>query len=163
MAIFCAIDPGISGAIAAIGPNGASVADIPTLEIPGTGRTKRIIHGYALAVLLRKMIPAEESAIVVLEDVHAMPSNKSGSGANTSLMHSKGVIEGVLSVLRMDVKLVNAQRWKRMYGLDADKAKALTLARSLYPAIAASHLSRQKDNGRADALLMAHYGKAKFS
>ena len=163
MTIFCAIDPGVSGAVAAIGPGGAKVADIPTLEIPGTGRTKRVVHGYALAVLLRKMVPAEEAAIVVLEDVHAMPSNVSGSGANTSLMHSKGVIEGVLSVLRMDVRLVNTQRWKRHFGLDADKSKALEVARNLYPAIAASHLSMRKHDGRADALLMAHYGKVKFA
>lgn len=162
MTIFCAIDPGVSGAVAAIGAGGVKVADIPTLEIPGTGRTKRVVHGYALAVLLRKMVPAEESAIVVLEDVHAMPSNVSGSGANTSLMHSKGVIEGVLSVLRMDVRLVNTQRWKRHFGLDADKAKALTIARTLYPDLALE-LSRMKDDGRADALLMAHYGKAKFA
>jgi crossover junction endodeoxyribonuclease RuvC len=163
MTIFVGIDPGVSGAIAAIGPGGVQVADIPTQELPGNGRTQRTVHGYALAVLLRKMVPAEEAAIVVLEDVHAMPSKVSGSGANTSLMHSKGSIEAVLSVLRMDARLVNTQRWKRHYGLDADKAKALTLARTLYPAIAASHLSRMKDDGRADAVLMAHYGKAKFA
>lgn len=161
--VFLGVDPGVSGAIAAIGPGGVKLADIPTLEIPGTGRTKRVVHGYALAQLLRQMVPAEEAALVILEDVHAMPSGMSGSGANTSLMHSKGVIEGVLSVLRLDVKPVFSQRWKRHYGLDADKLKTLEVARSLYPGVAQSHLARVKDHGRADALLMAHYGKAKFS
>jgi crossover junction endodeoxyribonuclease RuvC len=163
MTIWVAIDPGVSGAIAAIGHGGARVADIPTLEIPGTGRTKRVVHGYALAVLLRQMVPAEEAAIVVLEDVHAMPSNVSGSGANTSLMHSKGVIEGVLSVLRMEVRSVNTRKWKGMFGLGADKAHALEIARKLYPALADSHLKRAKDHNRADAILMAHFGKAKLS
>jgi hypothetical protein len=161
--IFVGIDPGLTGAVAAIGCNGARVADIPTLEIPGSGRTKRVVHGYELARLIRQLVPAGEVAIVVLEDVHAMSSSISGSGANTSLMHSKGVIEGVLSVLRLEVRMVNTRKWKGLFGLDADKSKALAIARNLYPEIAETHLARKKDDGRADALLMAHYGKTRLA
>ena len=161
MTIFLGIDPGVSGAIAAIGPGGVRVLDIPTQELPGNGRTQRIVHGYALARLLRDLVPAEESCIAVLEDVHAMPSNVSGSGANTSLMHSKGVIEGVLSVLRMDVRPVGSQTWKRIYGLKSDKKQSLEKARALYPAVADS-LSRVMDHNRAEAVLLAHYGKTRL-
>jgi hypothetical protein len=161
MTIFLGIDPGVSGAIAAIGPGGVRVADIPTQELPGTGRTQRIVHGYALARLLRDLVPAEEGCIAVLEDVHAMPSSVSGSGANTSLMHSKGVIEGVLSVLRIDTRPVGSQTWKRVYGLKADKSQSLEKARALYPS-AGDSLTRVKDHNRAEAVLLAHYGKTRL-
>lgn len=161
--IFIGIDPGVSGAVAAIGPNSCAVEDIPTIGIEGAGRTVRKIDGLELARLLRRMVPAGEECVVVLEDVHVMPSNKSGSAANTSLLHSKGVIEGVLAVMRMPTQLVNSQRWKRVYGLGSDKKESLEKARTLYPDLAKSRLARVADHNRAEGLLLAHYGKVKLA
>ncbi len=161
--IWIGIDPGVSGAISAIGPLGGVIADMPTTEIPGVGRTVRKICGRGLADVLRSMVPADEACMVLLEDVHVMPSSKSGSAANTSLLHSKGVIEGVLGVLRLNVTLVNSQRWKRLYGLDSDKSAALAMAKKLYPNLGAKHLTRAKDHNRAESLLIAHYGKVKLA
>jgi hypothetical protein len=157
--ILLGIDPGVSGAIAAIGPLGAHVADMPTVKVESTGRTQRKIDPRGLAELLRQMVPADEACMVVLEDVHAMPGGKSGSSANTSLMHSKGVIEGVLGVLRFRVELVSSRRWKGLYGLNAEKAASLRVARTLYPSLGGL-LARQKDHNRAEALLLAHFGRA---
>lgn len=160
--IFIGIDPGVSGAVAAVGPNSCDVEDIPTVEMGGTGRTVRKIDGLALAKMLRRFVPAGEACMVVLEDVHVMPSSKSGSAANTSLLHSKGVIEGVLAVLRMQTELVNSRKWKGMYGLDSDKKASLEKARTLYPVLAKSRLARVADHNRAEGLLLAHYGKVKL-
>lgn len=160
--IWVGIDPGVSGAVAAIGPNSCDVEDIPTIAMGGTGRTVRKIDGLALAKMLRRFVPAGEPCMVVLEDVHVMPSSKSGSAANTSLLHSKGVIEGVLAVLRMQTELVNSRKWKGMYGLDSDKKASLEKARTLYPVLAKSRLARVKDHGRAESLLMAHFGKVRL-
>lgn len=160
--IWIGIDPGVSGAVAAIGPNSCDVEDIPTIEMGGTGRTVRKIDGLALAKLLRRFVPAGEACMVVLEDVHVMPSSKSGSAANTSLLHSKGVIEGVLAVLRMQTELVNSRKWKGIYGLDSDKKASLEKARTLYPVLAKSRLARVADHNRAEGLLLAHYGKVKL-
>jgi crossover junction endodeoxyribonuclease RuvC len=160
--VLLGIDPGVSGAIAAISPLGAHVADMPTVKVESTARTQRKIDPRGLAELLRQMVPADEACMVVLEDVHAMPGGKSGSSANTSLMHSKGVIEGVLGVLRFRVELVASQRWKRLYGLTSEKAASLDMARRLYPGTAGM-LTRQLDHNRAEALLLAHYGKVKLS
>lgn len=161
--IWVGIDPGVSGAVAAVGPNSCDVEDIPTVEMGGTGRTVRKIDGLALAKMLRRFVPAGEACMVVLEDVHVMPSSKSGSAANTSLLHSKGVIEGVLAVLRMQTELVNSRKWKGMYGLDSDKKASLEKARTLYPVLAKSRLARVADHNRAEGLLLAHYGKVKLS
>lgn len=160
--IWIGIDPGVSGAVAAIGPNSCDVEDIPTIEMGGTGRTVRKIDGLALAKMLRRFVPAGEPCMVVLEDVHVMPSSKSGSAANTSLLHSKGVIEGVLAVLRMQTELVNSRKWKGIYGLDSDKKASLEKARTLYPVLAKSRLARVADHNRAEGLLLAHYGKVKL-
>ena len=100
--------------------------------------------------------------MVVLEDVHAMPAGKSGGAANTSLLHSKGVIEGVLGVLRMPPQLVNSQRWKGFYGLGSDKTLALEKARTLYPG-AQTRLARKKDHNRAESILIAHFGLRKLT
>lgn len=161
--IWIGIDPGVSGAVAAIGPNSCDVEDIPTIEMGGTGRTVRKIDGLALAKMLRRFVPAGEPCMVVLEDVHVMPSSKSGSAANTSLLHSKGVIEGVLAVLRMRTELVNSRKWKGIYGLDSDKKASLEKARTLYPVLAKSRLARVADHNRAEGLLLAHYGKVKLA
>ncbi len=156
------IDPGVSGAVAAVGPNSCDVEDIPTVDVGGTGRTLHKIDGLALAKMLRRFVPAGEACLVVLEDVHVMPSSQSGSAANTSLLHSKGVIEGVLAVLRMRTELVNSRKWKGYFGIGAEKALSLQTAARLYPDMQ-SRISRVKDHNRAESLLLAHWGKARFS
>lgn len=156
--IVIGIDPGVTGAIGFIDHRSAVVLDLPTVEIPGNGRSKRKLCGRGLAEIIRRYVPAGETAMVVLEDVHAMPSTSSGSAANTSLMHSKGVIEGVLGVLRLDIQLVNSRKWKGFYGLDSDKAKGLATARRLWPDLAVSSIKLAKHHNRAESLLIANYG-----
>lgn len=164
--LIIGIDPGINGALATVDSHGTcAIDDLPSIATGGKGITQRKIDSRKLAELLRLRVPAGEACIVVMEDVHAMPAKKSGSAANTSLMHTKGMIEGVLGALRMDLHLVNTARWKRFYGLIFDedvtesqrKAKAMDTARRLYPG-ALHLLTRVKDHNRAEGLLIAHYG-----
>jgi crossover junction endodeoxyribonuclease RuvC len=49
---------------------------------------------------------------------------------------------------------VTPQAWKKALGLSKDKAESLELARNLWPD---APLSRVKDNGRAEALLIAEW------
>lgn len=161
--IVIGIDPGVTGAIGFIDHRSAVVVDLPTIEIPGTGRSKRKLCGRGLADIIRRYVPAGETAMVVLEDVHAMPSTSSGSAANTSLMHSKGVIEGVLGVLRLNIQLVNSRTWKGFYGLDSDKSKGLATARRLWPDLATSSINLAKHHNRAESLLIANYGLRKLT
>jgi hypothetical protein len=161
--IVIGIDPGTTGAIACVDSRGTcAVEDLPVTQLGGQGRTQRKLDGRALADLIHRFVPACDGWQVVLEDVHAMPAAKSGGAANTSLLHSKGVIEGVLGVLRMEPHLVDSRRWKGFYGLGKDKGQALQKARTLYPAVQ-HRLARQKDHNRAEALLLAHYGLRKLA
>lgn len=158
------IDPGVNGAVSSVDECGrVTIDDLPTVAMEGKGITTRKVDGYALGQLLRRVAPAGHATLVVLEDVRVMPSAKSGAAANTSLMHTKGVIEGVLGVLRMPPTLVSSGKWKRYFDLiDAEasdsqrKAAALDLARRLYPGCDLLRLA--KHHNRAESLLMAHYG-----
>jgi crossover junction endodeoxyribonuclease RuvC len=71
-----------------------------------------------------------------------------------------GTWEGVLAGLGIPYELVTPQRWKKalMDGMGKDKDASRLQAIRLFPAIA-GQLARKKDDGRADALLIAEYGR----
>ncbi|MCF7992243.1 MAG: hypothetical protein K9M02_17525 [Thiohalocapsa sp.] len=69
-----------------------------------------------------------------------------------------GVAEGVIGALALPMVLVTPQTWKRrarLLGKDKDAGRALALG--LFPEVAAD-LARKRDQGRADALLLAYFG-----
>lgn len=157
--LICGIDPGLTGAIAFIDHEGLrGVFDLPTMLIANAGPkalVKRQCDGRQLAALMRENHKADEAALVIIEDVQAI----GGSAIQTmgSMMHTKGLIEGVLAAKGYDVMFVRPQAWKRLYGLSKDKAAGLTLARQLYPHCDA--FKRAKDHNRAEAALIARYGQ----
>jgi crossover junction endodeoxyribonuclease RuvC len=51
-------------------------------------------------------------------------------------------------------QLVTPQRWKKDMKLTSDKKESLSMARQLWPT---APLKRLKDNGRAEALLLAEW------
>lgn len=149
------IDPGISGAIAAVTDGGALlwVEDMPVRDAGKKARKQREIDGAELARLLRPHLADIRCAWV--EEVSAMPGQ--GVSSMFSLGDSRGTIRGVLEALGISVERVPPQRWKRVYGLAADKEAARALAIRLYP-LWSHMLGRKKDHGRAEAVLIARYG-----
>lgn len=151
------IDPGLTGAIAFIDSRGCVVIeDIPTVDLPGNGLVKRKVDGLALARIVRNHCPASESATVVCEAVRAMGGQNNAVQTQGSLMRTLGAIEAVFEVLRFPWAIVEPRVWKGHYGLKSDKAQALTTARTLYPS---APLKLAKHHNRAEALLIAHYGR----
>ncbi|CAB5675666.1 hypothetical protein [Comamonas aquatica] len=164
--IVIGIDPGLTGACAVVDHLGVrAVFDLPTMPVPGAGPkalVKRKIDGRALCQLLLKHCPASEgSAQVVLEQVHAR-GDGNALQTQASLLRSLGAIETVLECLKYPIRYVSPQSWKRAYGLGPDKNKALETARSLYPG-AQADLKRQKDHNRAEAVLLAHWGRGELA
>lgn len=150
------IDPGQTGAIAAIDghDNVILLRDMPTMpRLHGKGE---MINGAELASIIMDARAGNE-IMVYLEQVAAMP----GQGV-TSMFHfgeSVGIILGVLQTLQCRYAMVKPQRWKGLAGLSRmDKDAARTLAIQLFPGIS-DKLARKKDIGRADALLIAMFGK----
>jgi crossover junction endodeoxyribonuclease RuvC len=75
-------------------------------------------------------------------------------------MRAAGAIEATAALTRYPTMLVTPQAWKKYHGLiGSEKAASLELARSMFPE---ASLKRQKDHGRADALLMAVWLKENY-
>ena len=151
------IDPGITGAIYFGENHYSDVVDMPIMaKTSGKGNQ---INPYELTSLLIQppidRLTGIEAAY--LESVHAMPGQ--GVSSVFSFGKSVGIIEGVLAALNIPLVMVTPQRWKKnakLIGKDKDAAR--TLAIQLYPELS-DRLSRKKDIGRADAILIAEFGK----
>jgi crossover junction endodeoxyribonuclease RuvC len=153
MTVFIGVDPGLTGAVAFIDSRGkAKVFDLPHHP------TQHRLDGFRLASLMRSMAPADDEVHVYVEKLHA----RAGGGGMVqmgSMMQSVGIIQGAIDCTRFPVTEITPQTWKRLYRLTSDKAKSLELARRLYPELQPD-LKLAKHDGRAEALLLAHYGVA---
>ena len=151
--VVIGIDPGLSGALAALDAEGrvVEVLDLPTLE---TGNGRRTVNALALRELLQALPPIRASWI---ESVAAMPTDS--RVAAFAFGRSVGAIETACLLSAVPVQRVTPQAWKRAAGLPAGvpKAASVETALRLLPGCA-PYLTRAKDHGRADALLIARYG-----
>jgi crossover junction endodeoxyribonuclease RuvC len=105
----------------------------------------------------------------VIEDVRPRAFGNGGKAMTNSMhsqgsmMRSRGIVEAVADIARLEIKVVQPQTWKRFYGLlGKDKGEARELACRLYPG-QAPQFKRVKDHNRADATLLAHYGQGKLT
>lgn len=157
--IIIGIDPGATGALAFFRPDtkALQVMDMPTLELESGGRTARRVNAAALAGILRPWSQShcKEQVHVVVEQVGAMP--KQGVSATFTFGRAAGVIEGVLAGLGLAYTLVPPAVWTRAVGVRGGKDGARARTGQLYPA-AADLIQRVGDHGRADAILLAHWG-----
>lgn len=152
------IDPGISGAIAAVTDHGnmvIAVHDMPVVVSAVKSRTAHEVDAAGLALILRSLDLAAVKSVVI-ERVHAMPGQ--GVSSMMSLGDSKGVVRGVCAALGLPIEYVEPQRWKKHAGLmGSDKDASRCLALQLWPSMAES-LKLKKHHGRAEALLIARFG-----
>lgn len=162
MSLIVGIDPGITGAIAAVGPSGSLqwVMDMPVRDGGVKARNVSYVDGIGLARILRPYLA--DISEVWIEEVNAMrPTRPDGSrvapGAQSmfALGNAHGCIRGVVEALGLSQQRVHPRTWKAHYRLKAEKEAARSLARQLYPG--AECLERKKDHGRAEAILIARY------
>lgn len=151
------VDPGQTGAIAILADGRLfGFVDMPTMPRKAGGNE---VDAATLARKLRGAVSVHPGAYVVavLEAVSAMP--KQGVSSVFRFGEGFGVVKGVLGAMQVPMVLVPAATWKRRLGLwGVEKDIARTLAIQRFPA-AAEDLQRKKDVGRADALLIAHWGE----
>lgn len=157
--IYIGIDPGITGAIGVLFPyEEQAVYDLPTMQnarAAEKGRKRLHIDALRLSVLL-EIFDRHECRVFV----EYTQAGMKGALANYSLGHSSGIIMGVLSALGFTYEMVRPQEWKKEFGLlKSEKDASRKQAEALYPFLA---LSRKKDHGRAEAILLAEYGRRHF-
>jgi len=158
---YMGIDPGLSGAIAVYRPEDGHVTcyDMPTFEVKG----KRQIDFYGLARIVDTFHLQIKKAVI--EEVGAKPRYVKGKpvsmGAASSFKFGKaaGAVEGVVAANFIPVRLVGPGVWKRKVGLPAgsDKGASRQLACRLFPQFS-HYWARVKDDGRAEAALLAIFG-----
>ena len=147
------IDPGISGAVAVF-EDGVlmSIVDMPTVEVASGKSMKRHISAAGLRYILE--MDMYQKAHVVIEKVGAMPSQ--GVTSMFNFGRSAGIIEGVVAALRMPYTYVTPAAWTKAVGRAAGKDASRMRAMELFPS-KADLFKRAKDDGRADAALIAYW------
>lgn len=152
--VFIGIDPGFSGAMAVIDAarDVVDVVDAPILTVGD----RREMDLAAMRELL--VVFADKNAHAFIERVHSMPGSSGRS--MFSFGTGYGAWLGELAALQIPTTRVEPARWKAamMDGMGKEKDAARLRAMMLFPKMAA-HFARKTDDGRAEALLIAEYGR----
>jgi len=152
MKLLMGIDPGLSGAIAFLKGSDVACFDMPTLEVIKNKKKRREVNGPELARLIKQWSPD----FAVIELVGAMPGN--GSSSMFNFGRSFGTAEGIISAYMIPVKKVRPAIWKKDFSLSKDKGESRRMATEIWP-LAAEQFKRVKDDGRAEAALLAKWGE----
>lgn len=156
--MILACDPGIHGAFAI--SNGAqllSVVDMPTAIAVINHRKREVIDEPELRLLLAKA--SAHAKILVIERVGGLPG-QSGPGAFT-FGYGVGLVRGMARLLGYQIEVVDPSRWKAVMKCPADKDLARKRATEVFPGYA-SVWRLKKHDGRAEAALLAEYGRMVF-
>lgn len=143
--VIVGVDPGISGAVAALDAATGQllwVEDMPVLD--------KWVNAAALADLLR----GELIRAAAVESVHAMP--RQGVTSSFNFGRGYGQVLGVLATLNAPTMHPTPQLWKKALGVTADKSSSRRRATDLWPTHAGL-FARVKDDGRAESVLIARW------
>lgn len=152
--IWAGVDPGITGALALIHPDGTpELHDMPTRAVPG--KLRREIDAKRLSELLVEMTKTSGHVRCMIERIHARPDFALQTQGR--MMETSGAIKAACDIAGWEISFVDPRAWKSFYGLHAEKAQSLEVARKLYPD-AEPVLRLAKHHNRAEALLIAHFG-----
>lgn len=166
--IYVGIDPGFDGAICTLGDGGVreiTFIDMPTIVVREKPTKRREYDMHELSRILCEFTYPKH--MVMLERQQPMPAfgkgGKERKGTITSFHQGLGygMFQALLIAHKIPYEVVMPVTWKRllMPGMaGASKRASCTAASRLFPT-AADRLTRLKDNGRADALLIAAYAQ----
>src|SRR5262245_9238437 len=110
-------------------------------------------QAHLVAAILRRWMPID---LAIIEQVHGRPGES--VGAVGSFMRARGQCEGACAGLGIPFVLVDAAKWTRDMkvgrGDDAGRQRAMIICPAL-----ADDLARKKDHNRADAFMLALWGR----
>jgi len=147
------IDPGLTGAIAIINvkdprnPFIVDVFDTPTFEVNG----KKQMNLQLLTTQVENHAISIRRALI--EDVFVM-TGKESRGSMFNFGRVFGQVEGVVSSFNIPLHHTKPAVWKSVLGLGRDKDHSRQMASRLFPT-EAKRFEKKKDDGRAEAVLLA--------
>lgn len=173
--LIVAVDPGTVGAMAWLdsgssGPERAVVVDLPMMKVQRSGGTKSLLDHAALASLLNLL--GDTSLEKHVELVMEAPQSMGGFGEKCPSCHKPRVTGSEYNGLRMGLNAggfpmaaalygwkyyeYHPRTWKNWMKLSSDKELSRMTARRIFPGCV-DRLDRKKDEGRAEALLLAEF------
>ena len=148
------IDPGVSGAAAALCParEGTPPYIYEAIDLPTrSDGMRRRLDPSQLASWIYDIKPSR----IIIEAVGPMPSD--GRVAAFRFGEAVGTIHTICRMMKIEPELVSPLVWKGYYLLiQADKEASRRKALRLFPA-AHRMLDRKKDHNRAEAMLIARW------
>ncbi|XP_073040559.1 Holliday junction resolvase MOC1, chloroplastic-like [Primulina eburnea] len=153
------VDPDLSGALAVLKhDNSPQVFDSPHLKVLIGKRVRKRLDAKSIIQLLQT-IDAPIGTTAYIEQ--SIPFPQDGKQGWWSGGFGYGLWIGILVASGFSVVPVPSFVWKNEFKLSGDRSSkddSRDLASTLFPSIS-SLLKRKKDHGRAEALLIAAYGK----
>ena len=152
------IDPGASGALAFLTISGGLPVDLETVDLPNlkvAGRSQLDAYALAREIDARAHHGSEMIACAMLEQGGVRPQN--GRVGAATFWLGIGVIRGVLAANFIPIETAAASTWKRSIRVVGDKDASRARASAIVPRWA-DQWARAKDEGRAEAALIALYG-----
>jgi len=145
VSVIVGIDPGVTGGLAVI--HDGKLVGVEPMPIH---------DGRADGAEIDSMLVTWEPDFVYVEKTQAMPKN--GSIASFSLGLNSGIVIGCVTANHFPMVLVRPIDWKRSMGLvGKDKNASRGLASELFPEFR-DRFKRVKDDGLAEACLIARHG-----
>lgn len=158
MTIVAGIDPGKTGALSILYDNNVvSCFDVPMQLVKGKAKPAWTMW----AEEWRNALAFENPDMIVIEDIAARPGQ--GVTSMFSFGRTLGFAHALAAAANIPIHFVTPSVWKGKLGLlNSDKGASREKARTLFPT-SAHAFTRVKDDGRAEATLLAYYGRKYFS
>lgn len=152
MKTVCGIDPGASGAIAIYDGGELLIYDMPVYYKMKGKTSRKMVDFEHLNRILRIYKKIDH---VFIENVSAQFGN--GASAAFSFGWSCACVENAVISAFLPYTYVTPQTWKKAMQCPADKDESRRRAGQLLPQFK-HNWDRKKDDGRAEAALIALYG-----
>ncbi|KAH9317813.1 hypothetical protein KI387_019582, partial [Taxus chinensis] len=156
------IDPDVGGAVALLKPEDsgstAQVYDAPTVQVCVGRRTRKRLDTRSIVSLLCGLGVPKGSPAYLEQSIPFPRDGKQGWWANG---FGYGLWIGILVSLGFSVIPIPSMVWKKHFDLAGKttcKDDSRVIACDLFPHVS-PQLKRKKDHGRAEALLIARYGR----
>lgn len=151
------IDPGASGALVLLEDDHIlDICDMPTVTVK-IGKTNS--QQMNISAIVKHLTDWENKFVIdhiYMERVHFI-RGKSGATAATRFIEGFGILRGIIGALRLPLTLVPVHVWKPALRCPAEKPAARARACEIFP-VWAGAFDRVKDDGRAEAAMIALYG-----
>ena len=158
MSAYLGIDPGLSGAIAIFNSRAnpgheIEVFDMPVHRVKVNGSKKTVLDLQGLCNIIDPR--SQRISMAFVEEVGAMPGQGVTSMFNFGFM--AGCCQMVIAAHRIPLHTVRPSVWKKAMKVTTEKDTARRAAAMRFPK-QSELFSRVKDDGRAEAALLAVYG-----